>query len=966
MKPPLYLIDSYAFIYRSYFAFLSRPLRNSSGRNVSAVFGFFRFIFNLFDERNPSAFAAVFDPKGPTFRHEMYPEYKANRQKTPEDLHEQVPLVEDILKALGLPVLRADGYEADDVIATIAARCKEEGRECWVVSGDKDLLQLVGGPVKALRPDSSFAYVPYGREEVLAEWGIPPERILDYLSLSGDASDNIPGVAGIGDKTALKLLGEFGDLDTIYSRLAEVKPEGLKKKLELGRESAMLSRKLATLAYDVPLPLLGPGVADLKALEIGPLDRRAANPIFLREGMRSLVASAAEAGLLFGEGSGSNPAGSAPAGPAVARRPAASGAGVATSSAGVATGAEANSALAGTTTGPAPRAAASIAAIASIPPGLSGEGVYETVLDPRALEGWVDRCLAAGAFAFDCETDSLDERKAVPIGFSLSYEAKRACYVPLRAPSGEAVMGEAPARAALARLFADEKALLIGQNVKYDFSVMKTWGLDMANRLFDTMIAAWLLDAEAPSFGLEALAERRLGYKGIEYDDIVPKGGSFADVPLEEAARYAAEDADLTFRLYALMGPELEAAGIASLLHDLEMPLVPILAGMEEKGIRVDSGELRAFGVELDARLAGIQREIWTLCGREFNIASPKQLQEVLFIDRKLPTAKKTKTGFSTDSSVLEELAALDPVPEFILKHRSLAKLKGTYVESLAELADREGRIHTHYLQTGAATGRLSSRDPNLQNIPIRDEEGRRIRAAFRSEPGRLLVSADYAQIELVVLAHLSRDPGLCKAFAEGVDIHRRTASLLFRVPEEQVTSDLRRIAKTINFGVIYGMSAFRLSNELKMPRGEAQGFIDAYFSTYSGVRDFIASTIAETEKRGYTTTIMGRKRPILAINSKNRTEKQAAERVAVNTPIQGSAADIVKLAMIRVDRALKREAPEARLLLQVHDELIAEASEADAPRVAALMKREMEAAIALSVPLSASVETAPSWGDMH
>ncbi|MGA2547554.1 MAG: DNA polymerase I [Rectinemataceae bacterium] len=949
MKRPLYVLDSYAFIYRSYFAFMNRPLRNASGANVSAAFGFFRFLFALFDQHNPNAFAAVFDPAGRTFRHDIYPEYKATRQKTPEELHAQVPLVEEILRALGVPVLRAEGFEADDLIAALATRSRAEGRECWIVSGDKDLLQLVGGGVKALRPDSSFLYKPYGPDEVEAEWGVAPDRILDYLSLTGDASDNVPGVPGVGDKTALKLLAEFHGLEELYARLEEVKPDSLKKKLEAGRESAFLSYRLITLDTDAPT-----GIADLDDLKVDSLDRARANAIFAREGMKSLVDSSGSAGRA-GDASLFDTKESEAVRPSAAEE----------SRAGP---------------GPAAKAPELLG-----PPELLGEGSYETVMGEAALASWVDRCIAARVFAFDCETDSLDELAATPVGFSLSYEPKKACYVPLACPENTHI-SESVARGHLARLFSAPGVVLVGHNVKYDWQVMRRFGAPMKCALRDTMIAAWLLDTDSPSLALGGLAERRLGSAGIAFEDVVPKGATFAMVPADKATAYAAEDADFTLRLHLLMEGELEAAGLTSLYRDLEMPTLPILGAMEAEGILVDSGELRAYGVELEAELASIQADIWKDVGHEFNIASTKQLQEVLFVERKLATGKKTKTGYSTDTSVLEELAALDIVPRKILRHRSLAKLKSTYVDSLAALAeasaqsgragatkDGTGRIHTHYSQTGAATGRLSSRDPNLQNIPVREEEGRRIRMAFTASPGNLLISADYSQIELVVLAHLSQDPGLLEAFRDGVDIHRRTASLLFGMDEADVTPDRRRVAKTINFGVIYGMSAFRLSNELGIPRGEAQKFIDAYFATYSGVRDFIDKAVREAEERGYSTTMLGRRRPIPAINSRNKTEKQAAERVAVNTPIQGSAADIVKLAMLRIAPAfgadtdhLKCEGPKARLLLQVHDELIAEAPEAAAPSVAALMKREMEAAIELSLPLRADVEIARRWGDMH
>ncbi len=949
-KRPLYLLDSYAIIYRSYFAFMSRPLRDPQGRNVSAVYGFFRFLFSLFDSRNPGAFAAVFDSVGKTFRHEMYHEYKANRQKTPDDLHAEVPMVEELLDLLKVPRIRCEGYEADDVMATLAERCRAENRECWIVTGDKDLLQLVGGPVKALKPNSNFAFEPRGVDDVKAEWGVMPGQILDYLSLTGDASDNVPGVPGVGDKTALKLLSEFGSLDTIYDRIAEVKPESLRKKLEAGRESAVLSKKLITLVTDAPLSCGG-----LEDFDIDGLDRTAADPYFIKEGMKSLASPGADLGELFGSQAGSAGTGSQHSAAAAAVPETA-----------ISTAAASDRVLDAAAAGGTAGGPVNVFAPRPAPAELLGEGSCITVNDAAVLSQWVDACIKAGTFAFDCETDSLDELAAVPVGFSLSYQPKKACYVPLRAPEGEAVVPEKAAVRELSRLFGAKDTVLVGQNVKYDYEVMGRYASPMKNRLYDTMVASWMLNAEEGSYGLEALAERRLNYHGIEYEEAAPKDGCLADVPVEKATRYAAEDADLTYRLYALTKPELEEAGLYKLFDEIEMPLIPILAEMEEAGIHVEASELKAYGLELDLRLKALEKQIYELVGHEFNIASTKQLQEVLFVERKLPAGKKTKTGFSTDTTVLEELAALDPVPDLILKSRTLAKLKSTYVDALIELAAKNPRIHTHFMQTGTATGRLSSRDPNLQNIPIREEEGRRIREAFTAEKGNLLVSADYSQIELVVLAHLSGDPGLSRAFNEGVDVHRRTASLLFKVAEEAVTPEQRRTAKTINFGVIYGMSAFRLANDLKIPRGEAKKFIDAYFATYSGVQSFITKTIAQTEKTGYAETILGRRRPILLINSRNKTEKMGAERVAVNTPIQGSAADIVKLAMIHVAAALAKEVPDARILLQVHDELIVEVPEKKADKAAAVMKREMENAVKLSVPLKVSVEKAASWGDIH
>lgn len=508
--------------------------------------------------------------------------------------------------------------------------------------------------------------------------------------------------------------------------------------------------------------------------------------------------------------------------------------------------------------------------------------------------------------------------------------------------------------------------LLIGHNLKFDINVLYTAGLEVNPTCFDTMIAAWVLDVEAPSFSLSSVAKRFLGIYGLEYEDVVPKGLTFADVPLASATRYASEDAYFSFLLYQFLSKEIETHNLHNIFYDIEMPLLPILAEMERTGIRVEAERLRAYGKELQKELTEIETKVFQLVGHEFNLASPKQLAEVLFSERKLPVQKRTKTGFSTDTSVLEELAPLDPVPQLILRQRLLTKLKTTYIEPLAELATAQGRIHTTFVQTGAATGRLSSRDPNLQNIPIREEEGRKIREAFIAEPGHLLVSADYSQIELAVLAHLSKDPNLIKAFKEGVDIHKRTASFIFGIPEDQVDADRRRIAKTINFGVIYGMSAFRLARDLGISNSLAKEFIDSYFSTYSGVADFIQKTIKEAQEKGVTFTLFGRRRQILGINSKNKTEQQAAQRVAVNTPIQGTAADIVKIAMIKVHRRLRKEMPEVHMLLQVHDELVFEAPQALVEGAMKLIKEEMEHAVLLDIPLRVSMESAPSWGEMH
>lgn len=968
MKPALYLLDVYAIIYRSYFAFINRPLRNSSGENVSAVYGFFKFLFALFDQRKPEAFAAVFDSKGKTIRHQMYEAYKATRQKTPEDLIAQVPLVEEILQALGVPMLRKEGYEADDVIATLAARCREDDRTCYIISGDKDLLQLVGGSVKALRPAENFSFKLLGHDDVIEEWGVSPVQILDYLSLTGDASDNVPGVKGIGDKTAVKLITQFGSLDSIYANLESVTPESLKKKLIEGRESAYLSRKLITLETSLDL-----GLESLDALHLSALNRAQASPLFLAQGMKSFAASEPALSL---EPAPKEPAPEEQANTASAPREPSQARASAHSSGFLFDEAKPSEASAGAPAAETARAGAeSLRGFISQPAagsdadtpqesGLSGPGVYAAITDEAGLSRLVDDCISKGCFAFDTETDSLDIMEAGPVGFSLCHEPKHSFYIPLVSPDSPVIARESALRQ-LERLFSS-RATLVAHNAKFDLHVMRRFGIRIENPIFDTMIAAWVLDAESNAFSLGSLSERILGTSGLQYEDVVPKGKTFSSVPIQEAVRYAAEDADFTLRLHQYLDGELKRSDLSKVFYDIEMPLIKILTDMEERGISVDAKALRQFGAELETELARIEQEVWQLVGHEFNLASTKQLQDVLFVERKLPVQKKTKTGYSTDTSVLEELAPLDPVPRLILRNRMLSKLKSTYVDTLADLAEKHGRIHTSYVQTGAATGRLSSRDPNLQNIPIREEEGRKIRSAFTASPGNLLISADYSQIELVVMAHLSGDSNLMQAFRDGVDIHRRTAAFIFGIPEEEVTPEHRRIAKTINFGVIYGMSAFRLARDLGIPNARAQAFINSYFSTYSGVAAFIRDVITETEKTGYASTLFGRRRKIPAINSRNKTEQMAAQRVAVNTPIQGTAADIVKIAMIQIQRELDNHLPDVRMLLQVHDELVFECPEGIVSEAEKLVKDVMEHAVTLRVPLRVSVETAFSWGDMH
>ncbi|MDR2393212.1 MAG: DNA polymerase I [Treponema sp.] len=963
-KPPVYLIDAYGFIYRFYFAFINRPLRNREGRNISVLVSFARTLVSLLYEGAPVAdttgtlldtlqkplrLAVVFDARTPTFRHKLYPEYKANRQKTPEDLHDQVPLIEEFLTSLRVPLFRVEGYEADDIIATLARKCAAENRSCYILSKDKDLLQLVGNGIYELRPSKTSTgsrgnslYELVGPAEVKAHWGVAPHQVLDLLSLTGDSSDHIPGVAGIGDKTAVKLITRYGSLDGIYQNLAGIEA-ATGKKLAEGKDMAYLSKSLITLEYEVPLSLNQDdgGTFTLDALSVEHLDPSAGARVLFREGVR-------QSAKFLDPKVDTLPRDGRYGGTGLLEEQAVPMSKVA--SAEDSQREEPETPM-------------------SVDPALLGEGTYTVLLDLGELEVLLEQAQHQGFLALDFETDSLNAWHAHPVGISLALKPKEAIYVPLVPHEGTApFLPPEQVRDRLIPLLADPAMTIMAHNAKYDYEVSRGWGIPRWRcRIWDTMVAAWIIYPERKNYSLDSLGVFHFGYHPLAYKDIVPKDSTFDRVPLETAVRYAAEDADLCMRLRIVLEPMLQHhAASLRLFEELEMPLLPILAEMEGMGIQIKKEVLRAYGLELSTELQQIQGETYKLVGHEFNLASPKQLQEVLFTERKLKPGKKTKTGYSTDVEVLEELAQEDPVPALILRHRTLAKLKSTYVDTLADMADGQSRLHTSFIQTGTVTGRLSSRDPNLQNIPIRDEEGRRIREAFIAGPGKVLISADYNQIELVILAHLSEDANLIAAFQEGKDVHARTAALIFGIDETQVQGDQRRIAKTINFGVMYGMSPFRLANALGISRSQATAFIQAYFKTYAGIRDFIDELIKKAEESGYATTILGRRRAIPAINSRNKTEKAGAEREAVNTPIQGSAADIVKIAMVRLDKRLTTENSPAQMLLQVHDELILEVPQTHAAETALLVQQEMERAITLKVPLRVSVETGTRWGDFH
>ena len=930
-KNTVYILDSYGLIYRCYFAFINRPLTNKDGNNVSAIFGFFRNLHSILKHYNPQFIACAMDSKTATFRHEMYKEYKATRNKTPEDLHAQIPWIDEILTDLGIPVLQCDGYEADDIIATVAKKCAQQGKSCRILSGDKDLMQLVTETTQILKPDHADVWKVTGPQGVQAEWGVPPEQLLDLLSLYGDSADNIPGVQGVGVKTAGKLLEQYKNLDGIYEHIDEIKG-AMQKKLIDGKENAYFSQKLIRLCDTVPC---------------SDIDDAVNNPIQLN------FEKAAQKLNQYGV-------------PAVAKQYA---------ELAVESGTSTNA----TTMIQSQAEESQTEQVPSLEV-KQNQGDYSVVTNLEELQNYINLIEENEKIvAFDCETTSLDTLNTQLVGFSLSSQAGKGIYVPLYTSNLFENLDFIPQEKALeqiARLFNNPQVTVILHNGKFDYKVLRSNGIKINNnkvscKLVDTMIAEWLLNSDKTgknSYSLEYLAETKLGLKGIEYEDLVPKGQTFADLPVEKAYPYAAEDADFTFQLWQKLEPQLKSQNLYELFTSTEMCLMPLLAEMEIQGIHLDSQTLYDYNKELTIGIEDIQNKIYSTVGHAFNIASPKQLQEVLFTERGLKPTKKTKTGYSTDTSVLEELALYDPVPKMILEYRELAKLQSTYVETLPSMCDKNERIHTDFIQTGTATGRLSCREPNLQNIPVRNEAGRKIRSAFTATPGTILISADYSQIELVVLAHLSQDKNMCNAFISGTDVHKATAALIFGVPQEEVTPQMRRTAKTINFGVIYGMSAFRLANDLGISRTQAAEFIENYFKTYSSVNDFINSTIQKTEETGFVQTIFGRKRHIANINSKNKLEKSGAERMAVNTPVQGSAADIVKKAMLDVSKALEEENTQAKLILQVHDELLVECP--DNPqtieKTISIIKEKMENAVKLNVPLKVSIEYGKNWGEFH
>ena len=945
-RSKLYLVDVNNWIFRAFHAI--RNLSRRDGFPTNAVFGFTQMLVKLLDDTNPTHIVAVLDGEGPGFRKALYDEYKANRPPLPEALAPQIPYVHRVIDGLGLVRASARSFEADDVIATLARVAEADGWDVVVVTSDKDLAQLVGERVSMW---DTMAEKRYGPAEVVEKWGVPPEGIADLLALMGDATDNIPGVRGIGQKGAAALVQEFGTLDGVYANLAAIKGKK-RESLEASRDAAYLSRTLTRLRGDAPVPL------DLATYRRGPVDDDALHALFSEleirrfrerfqptdEGARAMAEARAGALPLAA-------AGGATANEAVAGAPAA---GATTA------GAADEEGLAGA------------AAVARVAVGRVGAS-HTVVQDEDGLRALVQALDAAGAFAFDLETTSLQTVDAEIVGLSFATSPAHGWYVPIAHRGLLHCTPQLPLAQvldALRPLLTRDGVARWAQNHKYDVSILSRYDVAVGPVDFDPMLGSYLLDPGSYRHNLDDLALEWLGHKTIKYEDVCGKGKDqipFAEVAVERAAAYAAEDAQVTVALVHVLRPRVEEAGLGALLRDVELPLAPVIGRMEMHGLLVDTARLEVLSRRFAERMIVLEREAHAAAGGPFNLGSPKQLAEVLFDRLNLTSRRRTKTGRSTNSDVLEALADEHPLPKLVLDWRQMQKLRSTYTEALRHLVHpRTGRIHSSFHQAVAATGRLSSSDPNLQNIPVRSEEGREIRGAFVAAPGHVLLSADYSQIELRVLAHLSGDEALSRAFRDGADVHTRTAAEIHGIPEAEVTRAQRSAAKAINFGIVYGMGANRLARDIGVTRSEAQDVIARYFERYAGVKRYLDETVARARREGEVRTILDRRRPLPEINSGAPQQRAFAERTAVNTPVQGSAADVIKLAMLRVARALPEAGLRTRMALQVHDELLFEVPEDELGRVEAVVRDAMENACPLRVPLRIDIHSGADWSEAH
>lgn len=915
----LYLVDGSAYIFRAYHA-LPPLTRKSDGLPVGAVSGFCSMLYKLLtdmgDDHDPTHFAVIFDHSSYTFRNDIFPEYKANRDATPEDLIPQFPLVREATRAFNVPCIEMEGFEADDIIASYARSIEAEGGECVIISSDKDLMQLITERVTMY---DTMKNKRIGIDEVKEKFGVGPEQVIDIQSLAGDAVDNVPGVPGVGVKTAALLLGEYGTLEALLERAPEIKQKKRRENLIEFAEDARMSKKLVTLKDDLDLPVAIDTLA-LTDIELPKLTT------FLKKMEFNSITRRVESDL-----GGDEP---------------------------------------GDRATPEPSA-------------ISRSG-YETIFDRTALEAWVQKAYQRGVVAVDTETDALDAMGANLVGISLAVAGGEACYIPIGHGAGGLDLEDDSASQQLPisviveilkPMLEDPAILKVGQNIKYDMNVLARYGMILV-AIDDTMVMSYSLDCGLGGHGMDDLSRRHLNHETITFSDVAGKGKNqktFDQIPIAQAAPYAAEDADITLRLHQQLKPRLSSERKTTVYETLDRPLVSVVAAMEREGVKVDPAILSRLSSNFAQRMAAFEAEAYELAGEEFNIGSPKQISEILFGKLALPGGKKTAKGaWSTKADVLEELAVDGhELPRAILQWRSLSKLKSTYTDSLPQAIDKKtGRIHTSYSLASTTTGRLASTDPNLQNIPIRSEDGRKIRTAFIAEKGNVLISADYSQIELRLLAHIADLPSMKQAFADGIDIHAMTASEMFGVPVDGMDPMVRRRAKAINFGIIYGISAFGLANQLGISRTEAKDYIDGYFKKFPGIKRYMEDTVAGAKETGYVETIFGRRTHVAGIKGKNPAMRGYAERQAINAPIQGSAADIIRRAMIRIPNALGAENLSGKMLLQVHDELIFEVPEKEIAKTKALVCQLMEQAhepvMTISVPLVVEAGDGKNWDEAH
>nr|MBU1327932.1 DNA polymerase I [Candidatus Omnitrophota bacterium] len=889
-KEKLFLIDGNSYCYRAFYAI--KELRNSKGKPTNAVYGFILMLKKLLEKEKPAYLAVAFDLKGPTFRHEQFEDYKAHRKPMPDDLVSQMGLIKETVSGYNIPIFEKQGFEADDILATIAKKISQQGIDVYIVTGDKDMLQIVDKNIKVYSAHKDDLI--YDNEMVRERFsGLGPENITDFIALSGDATDNIPGVRGIGEKTAIELIKEFGSLDNIYKNLDKIKSEPRRKMLSEQEDSARMSKGLAMVDLNVPI-------------EIDIADMRVKDP----DSEKLLV--------IFKELEFKN----------FARD------------------------------------------IASCNSDVHKEARYKTITGLGDFKNFILELKRKSEFVLDTETTSEQPMEAKLVGISFCWKEGEAYYVALRSMTDVQGIDLEIAIKELKPILEDENIKKIGQNIKYDKLVLLNYGIEVKGIAYDTMIASYLLNPSRMSHGLDTIAFEYLDHKMTSIDELLGAGKKRVTmdmVDIEKVSMYSCGDSDVTLRLKNVFEKEIFKKELETLFENIELPLVNVLSDMEKNGIKIDIDFLKEASSEMEIELSQLIKDIYQIAGEEFNINSPKQLRRILFEKLGLPIVKKTKTGASTDVEVLEKLSPLHPLPKELLRYRELSKLKSTYVDALPELINKKtGRLHTSFNQAVTATGRLSSSNPNLQNIPIKTEEGRKIRKAFIGEKGNFIMSADYSQIELRILAHLSKDPELISAFEKDRDVHNHTASLIFGVDEKEVTPGMRANAKTVNFGIIYGISAFGLSKGLGIDPGNAQQFIDSYFERYPAVRVYMEERIEEARSTGYVMTLFNRRRYIPEIKTGGMREQQQAERIAINTPVQGSAADLIKIAMINIHRVMKKKNLKSLMTLQVHDELVFEVPKDELDKMKELVKEEMEGAVKLLVPIKVSVQYGKNWLEME